>query len=72
MSIPSTGISHSELHGQRPLTVTVKTARKLSGLGYTKIWELIKDQKLTTVSVGRRRLIIYASLEQLLSPEADA
>ena len=72
MSIPSIGLSRGELHGQRPLTVTVETARKLSGLGHTKIWELIKDRKLATVSVGRRRLIIYASLEQLLSPEADA
>jgi hypothetical protein len=69
MSIPSTGLSRHELHGQRPLTVTIDTARKLSGLGSTKIWELIKDRKLDTVSIGRRRLIVYASLQRLLSPE---
>jgi hypothetical protein len=72
MSVPSTGLSHHELHGQKPLTVTVRTARKLSGLGNTKIWELIKQRKLDTVSIGRRRLIVYASLERLLSSEADA
>jgi hypothetical protein len=72
MSVPSTGLSHHELHGQKPLTVTVTTARKLSGLGNTKIWELIKTHKLKTVSIGRRRLIVFASLEHLLSPEAEA
>jgi hypothetical protein len=71
MSVPSTGLSHHELRGQKPLTVTVTTAQKLSGLGNTKIWELIKTQKLKTVSIGRRRLIVFASLEHLLSPEAD-
>lgn len=72
MSVPTTGLSHHELHGQKPLTVTIGTARKLSGLGNTKIWELIKHRKLDTISIGRRRLIVYASLERLLSPEIDA
>lgn len=72
MSIPTTDLPHHDLIGQKPLAVTIGTARKLSGLGNTKIWELIKDRKLNTVSVGRRRLVVYASLERLLSPEAGA
>jgi excisionase family DNA binding protein len=51
-----------------PITVTIQTARKITGLGNTTIWSLIKDRKLETVCVGRRRLIVYRSLEQLLSP----
>jgi excisionase family DNA binding protein len=65
----STGISHPELHG-KPLTVTVEMARKISGLGNTTIWELIKNKKLESTNVGRRRLILYSSLENLLSPKA--
>jgi hypothetical protein len=52
----------------KPLTVTVATARKISGLGNTTIWALIKARKLETVRVGRRTLITYGSLETLLKP----
>jgi hypothetical protein len=69
MSIPSTGLSRDDLHGAIPLTVTVAIARKLSGLGNTTIWALIKSQKLESTSIGRRRLILYRSLERLLSLE---
>jgi excisionase family DNA binding protein len=48
------------------LSVTVKTARELTGLGNTTIYELIKQQKLETLTIGRRRLIVFASLEALI------
>jgi excisionase family DNA binding protein len=51
-----------------PITVTVAEARRLSGIGNTKIFELIRDKQLDTVTVGRRRLIRLSSLERLLSP----
>jgi len=69
MSISSTGLSRHELRGAKPLAVTVAMARELSGLGNTTIWALIKSGKLESTSVGRRRLIIYGSLEKLLFPE---
>jgi excisionase family DNA binding protein len=72
MGIFGTGLSHDELDGVRPLAITVSTARKLTGLGNTTIWALIKNGKLKSVCVGRRRLITYASLEALLSPPTDA
>jgi hypothetical protein len=53
-----------------PLTVTVATARKISGLGNTKLWELIRDRKLETVHVGRRTLITFQSLKTLLTPSS--
>ena len=68
MSISSTGLSDYELNEAKPLTVTVATARKISGLGNTTIWQLIKNGKLETVHVGRRRLVVYSSLQKLLSP----
>ncbi len=52
---------------QEPITVTVKEALRISGLGLTKIYELINDGRLETVKVDNRRLVIYESLKSLLS-----
>jgi hypothetical protein len=68
MSISSTGIFHSELQGAKPLAITISTAKKLSGLGHTTIWKLIREKQLATVHVGRRTLIIFSSFEALLTP----
>jgi excisionase family DNA binding protein len=54
----------------KPIAVTIPTARRISGLGNSTIWKLISEGRLDTVSVGRRRLILYDSLEKLLSPKA--
>jgi len=56
----------------KPLAVPVKTACKLVGVGNTTMWALIKDGRVKTVRIGRRRLVIYASLETLLILEAGA
>ena len=58
--------------GARPLAVSVKTACKLVGVGRTSMWALIKSGRVRTVSIGRRRLVIYASLETLLSVSGGA
>jgi hypothetical protein len=54
----------------RPLAVTFATARQLSGLGLTSLWRLARERRIETVRVGRRTLITYRSLAQLLLPEA--
>jgi hypothetical protein len=56
---------------KRPITVTIAHAREISGLGNSTIWKLISEGRLDTVSIGRRRLVLYDSLERLLSPQAD-
>jgi excisionase family DNA binding protein len=56
----------SKLTSAKPLSVTVKTAREITGLGNTKIYDLIKQDKLKTISIGRRRLVLYDSLESLI------
>lgn len=48
------------------ITVTIEGARKATGLGATKIYELIGQGKLETVKVGRRTLIKTASIRALL------
>jgi hypothetical protein len=66
MSIQSTGLGDWE----SPLTVTFKTAKKLSGLGLTKLWELAKQGRIELVYVDGRTLISFPSLQALLTPRA--
>jgi excisionase family DNA binding protein len=48
------------------LTCTVRKAEQLSGVGRTTIYKAIGDGRLVSTKVGRRRLIILASLRQML------
>jgi excisionase family DNA binding protein len=57
---------------QRPVLVTVKAAKSLTGLGNTKIYDLISAGKLKSITVGRRRLIVYASIEELVKTNREA
>ena len=54
----------------KPLAVTVKTACNLLGVGNTTMWALIKSGRVTTISIGRRRLVTFGSLESLLTSES--
>jgi hypothetical protein len=49
-----------------PIGVSVSQAVELSGLSRSYIWILIKVGRLKTVSVGRRRIIVYQSLRELI------
>jgi excisionase family DNA binding protein len=69
MSIPSARRTGEDLN--EPITVTVATAKQLSGLGNTTIWALIRDGKLKVVRVGRRTLVVLNSLKAVLTPERD-
>jgi len=51
----------------KPVTVTVENALKLSGLGRTKLYELINQGKIKTINVGRRRLVVFSSLEEMVN-----
>lgn len=52
----------------KPLTVTIKQVETIGNLGHTKIYELIADGRLKTVKIDGRRLVVYSSLEALLTP----
>lgn len=49
-----------------PLTMTIADALHKSGLGRTKLYEIIKHREIKAIRVGRRRLIDYASLKAFL------
>ena len=50
---------------QKPVTVTVNMGKKLTGLGHTKFYELINNGTLKSIKVGRRRLVLFNSIEKL-------
>lgn len=62
----------TETHIPEPLTVTVPVALQISGLGRTKLYELIGRGEIASLSVGTRRLIDYASLRAFLSARGAA
>jgi excisionase family DNA binding protein len=51
------------------LTCTITEACEATGLGRTKVYELIGDGCLETTTVGRRRLVFIRSLQTLLKAE---
>lgn len=59
--------THAELE---PITVTVDTARRLSGLGRSKIYDMIRTKQIESLTVDNRRLIVLASLRRRLQPSA--
>lgn len=50
----------------RPITVDVREACRLSGLGQTSIRELLADGRIEGRWFGSKKLIVYASLEAYL------
>ena len=52
------------------LSVTLKQASEVSGLSIRKLYDLIAEGKLKSVRVGRRRLVLYRSLEELIAQGA--
>jgi hypothetical protein len=74
MSICSTDNSRHTLsvEGQvKPLAVSIKRACEILDIGHTKMWELIGAKRVKTISIGRKRLVIYSSLEALVTPSAE-
>ena len=63
---------HPETENERdPITVTVREACRLSGFGLTSIWAFIKTGRLKVRRVPGvdRTLIVYSSLQALLTPD---
>jgi hypothetical protein len=73
MSVGSTGLSKDERRGgtlTEPVTCTVRDASRISGLGVSTIWKLIAEGRLDSLLVYNRRLVVLASLREILTPPA--
>ncbi|UUL83442.1 helix-turn-helix domain-containing protein [Sphingomonas qomolangmaensis] len=49
-----------------PITVSVEEAKRVLGIGTTKIYELMAEGHLKRVKLGRRTLIRTDSIRQLV------
>jgi hypothetical protein len=54
------------------LTRTIAEARKATGLGRTRVYELIGGRYLDTITIGRRRLVRVTSLLSLVRSDSDS
>jgi excisionase family DNA binding protein len=67
----------NERHGKvvpfrERLSCTVDEACAVTGLGRTKLYELIGSGQLITTTIGRRRLVIVRSLLELVATAIPA
>jgi hypothetical protein len=56
----------SEPHFGSPRLVSVPKAAKMLGLGLTSTWSLIKAKRLDVVYIGRRTLVVVASIDSFI------
>lgn len=52
---------------ERPISISVKQASKLTGLASATIYRRIEDGTLRSVVVGSRRLVLYESIEAMVA-----
>lgn len=50
-----------------PLAISIQDSCRLTGLGRTTIYDLIRTGRLRSLTVGRRRLVLYESIIALLN-----
>jgi hypothetical protein len=54
------------------ITAPVNEFAAMSGLGVSTVWAMVKDRRLETIAVGRRRLVIIASYHKLIEEQRAA
>lgn len=58
--------SHGREDIPEPITVSIPTALRILGLGRSKFYELIQDEEIEVVKVGRRTLVLMASIRSFI------
>ncbi|WP_338405604.1 helix-turn-helix domain-containing protein [Sphingobium arseniciresistens] len=59
-------IAEQDALPMEPLTVRIKTAVKLTGIGRSTLYELIQSGEIETVKIGRSTFIPYRSIKRLV------
>lgn len=52
-----------------PLTITIAQFKRMTGLGHTKTYQLIREGRLVSTKVDARRLIDFQSAKKLVKPQ---
>lgn len=68
---PASAKAGAATESSKPLAVTVACACDLIGVGRTTIWRLVKDGYVDSIKIGRRRLVVFASLEALAAGRGE-
>jgi excisionase family DNA binding protein len=63
--VPAGGCQQFMEHDMEPIFVSIHEAAEALSIGRTSLYELIKDGTLETRKMGRRRLVLAASLRRL-------
>lgn len=53
-----------------PISVSVRDAAKMIGLGKSRLYELINDGTIRSTTIGGRRLVLVSSLRELVGEAA--
>jgi len=62
-----------EITGKAPVIgVTVAEAVRVTGLSRSTIWKLISKKILKSTSIGRARIVLFRSLQDLLEGHSEA
>jgi excisionase family DNA binding protein len=56
---------------RKPITVRISEACRITGMGRSKLYELIQQGEIEIVKVGTMTLVPVAVLEHLLKPSAE-
>jgi excisionase family DNA binding protein len=54
-----------------PLTVSIRTAATMLGIGRSTLYELLGAEEIETIRVGGRRLVMMASLKAFVESKRD-
>jgi len=60
---------YSDSHLQ-PRLVSIPKAAELLGIGRTKLYEILDEKLLETVTIGTRRLVTLRSIDRLIEQAA--
>ncbi len=58
-----------DMDGGNIITATIKRFTELSGIGRSRVYELLADGSLESIYVGSRRLIVLDSYRKLIEGE---
>lgn len=59
------------LHVGPPVTISVEEAAMLLGIGRTVAYRLVLGGELRSIKIGRRRLVVRASIEEFVARLED-
>lgn len=67
-----TGSFADAMNAHHPITTTLIDFSRLTGLGRSTIYALLKERRLDSIKIGKRRLIVLDSYRSLMETQRGA